>query len=349
MSTFAVTRERIGAIRPIANADRIEIATLAGMDFQFVVGKGVYSPGDEVLYFPVDAVLPPHLIEVLGLTGRLSGKEQNRIKTLRLRGAYSQGVVAPAKICPTEIVHPTKITQFFGVTKWDPPPNEVNDGILVPRPDGQSMYDLESADRYTDIAARLMDRLVCITEKLEGENTWVTAQPDGTYCCGMRDNTILLKPDVPNRFHKVLHEERIVEFAQHLAKKYAQRVTVYGEYIGPGCGAGNHYGLSAPRVVLFDIRVTFDWLTPATFREEVMTFLGNKAHVAPVLCLFGNRTLREWLDGRTIKEASDGRSELADVRREGIVIKPLIEDRDDCIGRLVLKQRSPAYLANTDL
>ena len=63
-----------------------------------------------------------------------------------------------------------------------------------------------------------------------------------------------------------------------------------------------------------------------------------------------NVTLREWLNGRTIQEASNGKSLLAPDRlREGIVVVPMVEQKvqwgDLSVKRLMLKQRSPAYLA----
>jgi hypothetical protein len=46
-------------------------------------------------------LLPEPLIETLGLQGKLAGSAQNRIKTIKLRGEISQGVVAdPAKLLP---------------------------------------------------------------------------------------------------------------------------------------------------------------------------------------------------------------------------------------------------------
>jgi len=60
--------------------------------------------------------------------------------------------------------------------------------------------------------------------------------------------------------------------------------------------------------------------------------------------------LRDWLAGRTIQEASNGRSLLAKDRlREGIVIVPMVEQKiqwkDLSMKRLMIKQRSPQYLA----
>ena len=66
----------------------------------------------------------------------------------------------------------------------------------------------------------------------------------------------------------------------------------------------------------------------------------------PILC--ESITLREWLGDKTVQEASNGKSILIDKLREGIVIKPVDEERVDGFGRLFIKQRSADYLANTE-
>lgn len=168
MSTFKVTVEAIKSLHPIPDADAIEVARLDGMDFQFVVLKGAYAPGDRVLYFPVDSLLPDGLIERLGLTGKLSGPEKNRVKTATFRGAISQGLVASLNLAP-EGTPPEELTAALGVTKYDPPMIELPDATLVGLFDGISAYDIESADRYPALVeAQLMDVPVVVAEKLEG-------------------------------------------------------------------------------------------------------------------------------------------------------------------------------------
>lgn len=93
MSTFAVSVEFISNLRPHPDADLLELAGLVGNDYQFVVPKNVYRNGDAVLYFPVDAVLPETLLQKIGLSGKLSGKRKNRVKTKLIRGVASQGIV----------------------------------------------------------------------------------------------------------------------------------------------------------------------------------------------------------------------------------------------------------------
>ena len=61
------------------------------------------------------------------------------------------------------------------------------------------------------------------------------------------------------------------------------------------------------------------------------------------------KTLREWLGGKTIREASNGTSLMfSGQKREGIVIKPMVEGRNGEIGRNLIKQRSPEYLAESE-
>ncbi|MFH1468523.1 MAG: RNA ligase family protein [Pseudomonadota bacterium] len=347
MSTFAVTLERIGQTLPIPDADRIEVAVLEGMDFQFVVPRGRYQPGDQVLYFPVDSLLPPALIERLGLTGRLAGRDQDRVKTIRLRGQISQGIVADLDLVPAGLTDPEAITAHLGVRKYDPPEQVTNDAILARLPEGQSAYDIEGADRYVQIAALLLDQPVWISEKVEGSNLWVRATPDGEVEVGQRNHALIPREGALHTFHKIVARQRIDAFAAALARAAGQPALVYGEALGPGI-QGNIYQLKEHRALLFDARVGPEWLSPAGLREALQGFFGEEgdALLVPTLCF--DRTLRDWLGGQSIKQASDGPSRLAGRAREGVVIKPMTEAVVRDFGRLVIKQRSPAYLAKSE-
>lgn len=63
MSEFGVTLEKISKIWEHPNADRLELASIEGMTYQFVVPKGQYIEGDAVLYFPVDSLIPQEHLE----------------------------------------------------------------------------------------------------------------------------------------------------------------------------------------------------------------------------------------------------------------------------------------------
>jgi len=349
MAFFGVTIESIASVHPIPDADRIVMAKLEGKDFQFVIMKDQFKAADRCVYFPIDSILPDELIERLGLTGKLAGKKKNRVKTVKLRGQISQGLVSRLDILSEDIrnrldsVSVEEITESLGVTKWDPPETPCHDGVLRPLPDGQSEYDIEGADRFMDVAEKLMDETVVVTEKLEGTNFSVKANVDGSLFVSQKSKTIIPEGgmDTKNTYWRAAYKQRVTDFAQALAKKHGKDATVYGELIGPGIQC-NIYNLKDYQVMLFDIRVAFNWLSPQDMEDEIQAFYGNLDCKVPTL--FKGK-LRDWLDGKSIKEASNGPSILMPKRkREGIVIRPLEEREILHFGRLILKQRSPEYL-----
>ncbi|MCU0656317.1 MAG: RNA ligase (ATP) [Polyangiaceae bacterium] len=348
MAFFGVTEEEIGSVAAIPGADRIEVATLRGKDFQFVIGRGAFRAGDRCLYIPVDALLPAPLAAALGVAGKLAGSEKNRVKTVKLRGQLSQGIVAPLDVAPAEVrARGTEaLTAHLGVTKHEPAEVVCNDATLQELPDGVSVYDIEGADRYTEQAALLHEGDVLITEKVEGSNFSVMVRPDGETLVNQRTRTILPREGVEHTFWKIARERRALDFARSVAARHpGKTVLVYGEAIGPGI-QGNLYGLRGHEVRFFDLRVGGAWLGADAFLREVEDFYGTtEGWVAPVL---HRGPLGLWLAGRSIKEASDGPSKLAEVLREGIVIRPLEERTLAGFGRLILKQRSPTYLASSD-
>lgn len=347
MSRFAVTLEEIRSVRPIPGADRIQVATLAGMDFEFVIARDQFRPGDRVLYLPVDSLLPPALVERLGLAGRLAGPQKNRIKTITLRGQISQGLVTSPSLLPEGMTDPDQITAHLGIQKYEPPEEIVSDGILTRLPEGQGKYDIESADRFVALTESLMDAPVFITEKVEGSNFWVRGEA-GSVSVGQREHTILPKEGTEHTFHLLARRLGLDAFAMSLSGAHGRPAVVYGEALGPKI-QGNIYGLPQHTVRLFDVKVGPSFLDPAAFLAAVQGFFGDLALVVPILLAPGEGTLGAWLAGRSLKEASNGTSLLADRPREGIVVKPLQERYAPDFGRVVLKQRSPFYLSRSDL
>src|SRR6185295_14555387 len=92
MSKLIVEVCRISDIQPIVGADRIVLATIKG--WNCIIQKDSFTIGDLCVFIPPDAVLPNELIEKEKLT-YLKG---NRIKTIKLKGVISQGLVLPVNI-----------------------------------------------------------------------------------------------------------------------------------------------------------------------------------------------------------------------------------------------------------
>jgi len=135
-----VTVETITALTPIPNADAIESASVRG--WNVVVRKGEFSIGQAVLYFEIDSALPLSDPRFAFLAARGTkildpGTETERVvhrlKTARLRGVYSQGLVLALTDFPEvtgllqnqpSTVHDTSDYDWaglLGVHKYEPP------------------------------------------------------------------------------------------------------------------------------------------------------------------------------------------------------------------------------------
>lgn len=366
MAFFGVTFETIETARAHPNADRLDLCTLKGCSFQFVTGRGEYRAGDNVLYFPIDSLLPLDVQEKLGLVGKLAGPNKNRIKTIRLRGEISQGIVAPQKlvevvaIVSAEVVKSKEeweqeITEWLGVTKYEPPSIKCNAGNLKGLPCGLTVYDIEGAERFPDVIAALMDQPVMITEKIEGQNFSATysALDNRVYINQRRFTIEPLEEGKTHWFWELARNNNLIprmgeewekSFLGFLASVYpGQTITIYGEAYGPSV-QGNIYAKIAPQLGIFDIKVGEDFLDALTFlglANDVMP-PADKTLVVPILYI---GKLRNWLAGQTLVQASHGTSVLnPQVLREGIVIRPLIEAQAHKLGRVIIKQRDPIYL-----
>ncbi len=348
MSTFIVAVRRISKVLPHGNADKLELAEVEGLAYQFVIPKGSALPGDDVVYIPIDSVLPDELSVKLGVKNYLAGKDKNRVKTVKLRGAVSQGIVARPAAARDGWSYERGVDykDLLGIVKYDPPPVPCQAGLLKPLPPGVSAYDIENADNFVDVAALLMDQSVFITEKLEGSNWSATRMADGTKFVSQHHYRIEPVEGATHDFWRVAQAQGLLDALDRIAADHGgKQVTLRGEYLGPGVQK-NIYKLAKNQVALFDIEFNSEPLDATAFNEVAERY---GLPVVPVLWL--EDTLRNWIakHGGDLRRSSNGESELAPgVAREGIVIKPLTEQRHPQLGRLFLKQRSPEYLAASD-
>ena len=117
MARHLATIRKIKEIHPIPNADKIELAIVDG--WQVVVSKDYgFKPGDLVVYVEIDSILPPRP------EFAFMEKYKYRVKTIKLRGQVSQGLVLPLDILPTNVTliieEGRDVTEILGITKYDP-------------------------------------------------------------------------------------------------------------------------------------------------------------------------------------------------------------------------------------
>lgn len=85
---------KITDIQPIPDADRIEVATINGGWKVVIAKKDDFQVEDEVIYIEIDSKVP-EIPEFEFLKDR-----KYRVKTVKLRGQFSQGLVVPKSLFP---------------------------------------------------------------------------------------------------------------------------------------------------------------------------------------------------------------------------------------------------------
>ncbi|WTB91645.1 RNA ligase (ATP) [Streptomyces cellulosae] len=346
MSTLRVTAE-ILTVHPHPNADALELAQV-GL-YRAVVAKGAYRTGDAAVYIPEQSVLPPALIDELGLTGRLAGGNHDRVKAVRLRGELSQGIVCrPKALADVDLVRAAAdgadFAELLGVTKWVPPVPPTMDGEVESAPALLPWVDIENLQRHPGIFSP--GEPVVVTEKLHGTACLLTysVDEDRVYVSskGFGAKSLALKEDPSNLYWRAVRGHGVAEAAAELAARLgARRVGIFGEVYGAGV-QDLSYGADGRRDTLgyavFDVSAEIDgqvrWLDAAELLE-------GRLPPAP----------RLWTgpyDSERVLELAGGRETVSGRElhiREGVVIRPVTERHSPVTGgRAIAKAVSPAYL-----
>ncbi|MCY1058688.1 RNA ligase (ATP) [Nannocystis sp. SCPEA4] len=354
MSSFAVQVVRV-VIEPHGNADALEIARVG--DYRSIVRKGQFADGDLVAYIPEQAIVPDPLLDELGLRGRLSGKEMNRVKAIKLRGVLSQGLVYPARPTWSE---GQDVTVELGIVKYEPAvPSHMSGHVYGAGPDRCIKYDIENVKRYPDALAE--GEPVVFTEKIHG--TWcqlglIPGDAAGEHgplivsSKGLAAKGLAFTASAPENAHNLyLRVARHLDFEARVARVFADQlaagrpVFVLGEVFGAGV-QDLSYGSKTDQDRNLGFRV-FDVYTGWFGQGEFLSDADLQAACAalelprvPVLYRgpFTRAVMEEHTDGR---ETVSGQGLHV---REGIVIRPQLERRHPELGRVQLKSVSEKYL-----
>ena len=329
------TIRKIKEIQPIDGADAIEVATVDG--WKVVVKKNEFKKGDLVVYFEIDSWIPHELAPFLskGKTPKeYNGVLGNRLKTVRLRGQLSQGLVLPVETdcgqftgC-VEVVNGhvvdegDDVTEILGIQKWEPPVNPQLAGLTrgnfpseIPRTDQQRVQNL----------SKQFNKLISenehweVTEKLHGSSATFYLKSDGEFIVCSRN--INLKEDENNLYWKIAREQQIEEklkeyFLDYNTYDRYTPVAIQGEIIGEGIN-GNQYGVKGQDFYVFDIYLPeLNRYADPIVRKAVVEQLRLK-HV-PFL---DSAEFSEFESIEQLLELSKGNSFLNGSIREGLVFK----------------------------
>ena len=334
-------------------------------------GEPRYKVGDKVAYIAIDSVITEELEKLLfppeskiTLTGR-------RIKILKLRGSYSQGMIVD--LDELESLHPgisilpvgSDISRLLGVKKYEPPeaPAAMK-GNQVSRKKKNHFFheytDIRNLKHYTDKDVFEEGELVYVTAKLHGTSMRLGLLPSTAttlwqkikkffglfskfeYCIGSRRVQLQDKP----KCHKGFYEKNVYVEAFHKLKLkdvLEENVEVFGELIFLGCQKNYTYGCKEGEYKFFayDVMKNGWYLDP----EEFKAYCDSKG-------------LARVPDLGNVPFNLDKLNELASTKtclngqktREGVVVKPLKDRSHPSCGRVALKLVNPAFLLenNTD-
>lgn len=359
MADFSVNVVTVEDVLPIEGADKIEVAVIGG--YQSIIGKGHFKKGDLAAYIPEQSVLPPSLIEEMGLVGKLAGSMKNRVKAIKLRGVLSQGLLYPVSSLIErarqendggEVEEGLDVAEFLGVTKYEPTiPAQFAGQMSRPRGDKQLLnYDIENIKKYHRVLQEGEE--VVFTEKIHGTLMQCAYFPDtdefvvsskglGARGFAIEDN----EANVNNTYIKAAKKYGLEDKIRALAyarKNFAKQVTpifIVGEVFGKGV-QDLTYGTEDIQYRAFDVYYGIagagDYVD-AEFKYTLFEDLGLP--YVPVLYRgpFSQTVLEQFTNG---KETVSGKQFNV---REGIVINPIRERREK-FGRVVLKSVSADYL-----
>ncbi|MEV6277108.1 RNA ligase (ATP) [Nocardia sp. NPDC051832] len=354
MSTLSVTVEKL-VVHPHSNADRLELAQV-GL-YRAVIAKGEFATGDYALYIPEQAILPEALIAELGLTGKLAGAQRDRVKTVRLRGEVSQGIVCrPAALAGVDLARAeaerTDFAELLGVTKWAPPIPVAMSGQVEAAPELIRWIDVENIKRYPGIFEP--GEAVVATEKIHGSTCLLTYLREGdrvqVSSKGIGGQSLALVADESNLYWRATHRHGLVEAARKLSAALGlARVAFFGEVYGQGV-QDLHYGAAARHdetlgYALFDIAIDpapepVRWLAHA----EIGSVLGDLGITVPRVPVLYEGPY----DAAVLLALAEGTETVTGTGaniREGLVVRPATERYAPILGgRAIGKIVSDAYL-----
>lgn len=309
------TVRRISAVNPIPDADAIEVATVDG--WQVVIKKGEFSPGDLAVYFEVDSWVPYAIAPFLARSQaprEFDGVPGERLRTVKLRGQISQGLLLPVSILPNAETRQAgeDVSGELNVLKYEPPiPAQLAGIVRGVWPSCVPKTDQERCQNLSDQWTRLTGLRYEVTEKLEGSSMTVGFVEGEFLVCSR--NTNLVESE-RNSFWRMA---RHYDIERRLREEGLEHLVLQGEIIGEGV-QGNHYGIRGQDFYVFDV---LDTRTGQYVMPEVRRNLVAQLGLRHVPVVAEDRALQ----GMTVAEVlawADGASVLNPARlREGLVFK----------------------------
>ena len=348
-----MTSRKLARIAKVSSIKPIECAVVEN-GWEVVVKKGDFAPEDTAIYIEVDSWVPHELAPFLTSKGHepreYNGVKGERLRTVRLRGQISQGLLLKLSDVPMHVYAVVDektdepfyidevlwdlgqdLTQELGIQKYEPPiPAQLSGQVegafpsFIPKTDQERCQNL-----YTEIFTDNYDEEYEVTTKLDGTSCTIYIN-DGKV--GVCSRNWEVKEDESNTLWKCARDQGIIDALEALHKAQNRNIAIQGEVIGEGI-QGNQEGIKGQRMFVFDIYdITNHFYLNAYSRASIlyqMRQLNPSLDLESVPLLEIGRVLvdRGINDVAGLLAYAEGPSLNPEVQREGVVFKSVRFDR----------------------
>jgi RNA ligase (TIGR02306 family) len=376
MSEFKCPLTTIREIFEHPNATALEYAKV--YDFNVIVRKGEYKVGDEVLYIPIDSILPTVLENIIFGSDSKIKLNKSRVKQIKIRGHYSQGMIVNLediaillgvdKMRRLGTYEPDEdLSQELGITKYEPPAANYQGSLARKRdkpmenPFFHKYGGIDNIKWYPDLFKP--DELVSITEKIHGSNIragyvpfvantiwkkiikFLGLNPTHQWCYGSNNVQLQSRWNYKGFYGSDVYGKVLEKYG--VKDKLRPGEVIYGELYGHGIQGRYTYGCleGEHKLVVFDVKRQTETDSDFLGVDHFQAFCKERGFETPP------ELYRGTFDKDKAKALTVGNSVLVPSQKviEGVVIKSL-EETIGLTGRKVLKLISEEYLAgnNTD-
>ena len=328
--------QRALEILPIEGADAIELVRING--WQCVTKKGEFKVDDLGVFLEIDAIPPDNPTFQFLWTAKDGSvparPDKFRIRTMKLRGALSQGLFVPLSSFELgDVAAGDDVTAQLGVEKYEPPIPAGNQGDIggnfpgfIPKTDE---IRVQSAPEVT---VELFNLPYAVTLKYDGTSA--------TYCVDPRDGQFL----ACGRNYAILEGDSFYwRIARHydLPAKLAAHPTmaIQGEICGPGIQKNR---LNLKQIELFAFNV-YDIANRCYLDYEAAREFLSEIGVPAVETIERGESFG--YNQNDLLALAEGKYPGTTNEREGIVVRPLTERPSEVLaGRLSFKAISNRFL-----
>ena len=249
--------QMIHDIAPIEGADRIELARVLG--WQCVVPKGQFRKGDPCIYFEIDSYLPirpefeflrPGCHMEDGILG-----EGFRIRTRKMKGQLSQGLVLPVTTFP-ELADASlgdDVTERLGVRKFEMEERATTGGTVIgPLPADVPHTDETRIQAEPGLLGVFAGKDYYITTKMDGSSHSLSLDGEGFHVCG---HNYEYKDDGRCSFYEFVKARGYeAKMRSYMAEAGIHILTIQGEFCAPGIQR-NRLKITKPEWYVFTVRI----------------------------------------------------------------------------------------------